>query len=175
MPLKVFCFLLLLTLQSYGGFGYHITSQYERTQALNAAACQVYGSPQDVLNDGTSILLNFVIIEILFLLSTSSVIYFFIKHDFSDAVSASETYCFVKYIYRVYTKEWCGFKSQQGIYFSLYTGTTYIVSNGNCPSFSCATSSSLLMLNAGQRGQFPRGRRSRKRLSVCSVLRCPDL
>ena len=28
------------------------------------------------------------------------------------------------------------------------------------------------MLNAGPRGQFPRWRRSRKRLSVCSVLRC---
>ena len=25
------------------------------------------------------------------------------------------------------------------------------------------------------RGQFPRWHRSRKRLSVCSVLRCPDL
>ena len=25
------------------------------------------------------------------------------------------------------------------------------------------------------RGQFPRWRRSRKRLSVCSVLRCPDM
>ena len=25
------------------------------------------------------------------------------------------------------------------------------------------------------RGQFPRWRRSRERLSVCSVLRCPDL
>ena len=54
-------------------------------------------------------------------------------------------------------------------------GTTYTVSSGNCPSFSCATSSSLLMLNAAQRGQFPRWRRSRKRLSMCSVLRCPDL
>ena len=32
-----------------------------------------------------------------------------------------------------------------------------------------------LMLTAGLRGQFPRWRRSRKRLSVCSVLRCPDL
>ena len=51
----------------------------------------------------------------------------------------------------------------------------YTVSSGNCPSFSCATSSSLLMLNVGPRGQFPRWRRSRKRLSVCSVLRCPDL
>ena len=29
-------------------------------------------------------------------------------------------------------------------------------------------------LTAGPRGQFPRWRRSRKRLSVCSVLRCPD-
>jgi len=31
------------------------------------------------------------------------------------------------------------------------------------------------MLTAWPRGQFPRWRRSRKRLSVCSVLRCPDL
>ena len=32
-----------------------------------------------------------------------------------------------------------------------------------------------LLLTAGPRGQFPRWRRSRKRLSVCYVLRCPDL
>ena len=32
-----------------------------------------------------------------------------------------------------------------------------------------------LVLTAGLRGQFPRRRRSRKRLSVFSVLRCPDL
>ena len=32
-----------------------------------------------------------------------------------------------------------------------------------------------LVLTAGLRGQFPRWRCSRKRLSVCSVLRCPDL
>jgi len=31
------------------------------------------------------------------------------------------------------------------------------------------------MLTAGPRGQFPRWRRSRKRLSVCFVLRCSDL
>ena len=31
-------------------------------------------------------------------------------------------------------------------------GTTYTVSSGNCPSFSCATSSSLFMLTAGPRG-----------------------
>jgi len=31
------------------------------------------------------------------------------------------------------------------------------------------------MLTEGPRGQFPRWRRSRKRFSVCSVLRCPDL
>ena len=48
-------------------------------------------------------------------------------------------------------------------------------SSSNCPSFSCATSSSLLMLTAGPRGQFPRWRRTRKRLSVCCVLRCPNL
>ena len=70
---------------------------------------------------------------------------------------------------------WCSFKSEQEIYFSPYTGTTYTVSSGNCPSFSCATSSSLFMLTAGPRCQFTRWRRSRKRLSVCSVLRCPDL
>ena len=34
---------------------------------------------------------------------------------------------------------------------------------------------SSLVLTAGLRGQFPRWRRSRERLSVCSVLRCPDL
>ena len=46
--------------------------------------------------------------------------------------------------------------------------------SGNCPSFSCATSSSLLMLTAGPRGQFPRWHRSKKGLSVYSVLRCQD-
>jgi hypothetical protein len=52
-----------------------------------------------------------------------------------------------------------------------YMGTTYTVSTGNCPSFPCATSSSLLMLTVGPRDQFPRWRRTRIRLSVCSVLR----
>jgi hypothetical protein len=66
------------------------------------------------------------------------------------------------------------FNGQQ-IYFSSYTGTTYTISNGNCPRFSYATSSSLLMLTAGPRDQFLRRRRSRRRLSVCPVLRCPDL
>jgi hypothetical protein len=36
-------------------------------------------------------------------------------------------------------------------------------------------SSSLLMLTTGPRDQFPRWRHSRRRLCVCSVLRCPDL
>jgi len=66
-------------------------------------------------------------------------------------------------------------KLTKEFYFSPYTGTTYTVSSGNCPSFSCATSSSLLMLTAEPQGQFPRLRRSRKRPSVCSVLRCTDL
>jgi len=78
-------------------------------------------------------------------------------------------------VYRVYTKEWCGFKSEQEIYFTPYTGTTHTVSSSNCPSFSCVISNSFLMLTAGPRGKFPRWRRSRKRLSVCSVLRCQDL
>ena len=59
--------------------------------------------------------------------------------------------------------------------FSPYTGKTYTVSSSNCPSFACATSSSLLMLTAGPRGQVPRLRRSRKRRSVCSILRNLDL
>jgi hypothetical protein len=61
------------------------------------------------------------------------------------------------------------------MHFWPYIGTTYTISNGNCPSFSCATNSSLLMLPAGPRDQISRWRRSRRRLSVCSVLRCPDL
>jgi hypothetical protein len=47
------------------------------------------------------------------------------------------------------------------IYFLPYPGTTYTVRSGNCPSFSCVTSCSLLMLTAGPRDQFPRWRRSR--------------
>jgi hypothetical protein len=57
--------------------------------------------------------------------------------------------------------------------FSPHTGTN--VSSGNCLSFSCGTSSFLLILTVGPRDQFPRWRHSRTRLSVCSVLRCPDL
>ena len=41
------------------------------------------------------------------------------------------------------------FQKLTKIYFSPYTGTTYTVSSGNCPSLSCASSSSLLMLTAG--------------------------
>jgi hypothetical protein len=55
------------------------------------------------------------------------------------------------------------------IYFSLYTCTTFTVSSGNHSS----TSSSHIMLNAGPRDQFPRWRRSRRRLPLCSVYRCP--
>jgi hypothetical protein len=52
--------------------------------------------------------------------------------DFTDSIKVWSSLD----IYRVYTKEWCGFKSLQEIYFSPYTGTTYTVSSGNCPSFS---------------------------------------
>jgi hypothetical protein len=65
-------------------------------------------------------------------------------------------------------------KLTRNVFFS-YTGTMCTVSSGSCPSFSCATSSWLLILTAGPRGQFPRWHRSRKRLCVCSGLRCPDL
>jgi hypothetical protein len=43
------------------------------------------------------------------------------------------------------------------------------------PKFLMRTSSLLLMLTAGLRDQFQRWCRSRRRLPVCSVLRCPDL
>jgi hypothetical protein len=61
------------------------------------------------------------------------------------------------------------------IFFPPYTGTIYNVSSGNSRSFSCAISSSLLMLTAGPRDQSPRWRRSKGRFCMCSVLRCPDL
>jgi hypothetical protein len=77
--------------------------------------------------------------------------------------------------YMAYSKEWWSFNSYWGIYFPPYKSETYTVSSGNCPRFSCAISSSLLMLIVGPRDQFPRWRRSRRRLSVCSILRCPDL
>jgi hypothetical protein len=44
------------------------------------------------------------------------------------------------------------------MYFSVYTGTTYTVSGGNCPNFSGATSSSPLKLTVGPRDPFPRWR-----------------
>jgi hypothetical protein len=71
----------------------------------------------------------------------------------------------------MYTKEWCGFKCYETIYFSPNTGTAYTVSSRNCPSLSCATSSSFHMLTAGRKDQFPRRRRNRRRLSVCSVFK----
>jgi hypothetical protein len=59
-------------------------------------------------------------------------------------------------------------------YFSPYTDTTYTVSSGNCPSLSCDISWLLFMLTAGPRDQFPRWRRSRRRLSArnsrCNVI-----
>jgi hypothetical protein len=41
------------------------------------------------------------------------------------------------------------FQKLLNIYFSSYTGTAYTASSENYPSFSCATSSSLLILTAG--------------------------
>jgi hypothetical protein len=37
--------------------------------------------------------------------------------------------------YSAFTKEWCSFKSWKKKIFSPYMGTTYTVSNGNCPKF----------------------------------------
>jgi hypothetical protein len=59
---------------------------------------------------------------------------------------------------------------------SHHTRAQHILSAvGTVPSFLCATSNLLLMLTARPQDQFPRWRRSRKRLSVCSVLTCPYL
>ena len=80
-----------------------------------------------------------------------------------------------RYIQIIHKKKCTVSKVNKKFISYLTQGTTYTVSSGNCPSFSCATSSLLLMLIAGPRGQFPRWRRSRKRLSVCSLLRYPDL
>jgi hypothetical protein len=66
------------------------------------------------------------------------------------------------------------FQKLTKIYFPPYKGRTYIVGSGNCPSFPCDTSSSLLMLIVGPWGLFPRWCHS-MRLSVCSIMRCPDL
>ena len=85
-----------------------------------------------------------------------------------------EVYRKLKFIQSIHKRMVRFQKLTRSLFISLH-GTTYTVSSGNCPTFSCAANSSLLMLTAGPRGQFPRWRRSRKRLSVCSVLRCPDL
>jgi hypothetical protein len=61
------------------------------------------------------------------------------------------------------------------IYFSPCTDTTYIASKQReLSKFLCPASSSLLMLTAGPWDPFSRWCR-RRRLSVFSVLRCPDL
>jgi hypothetical protein len=73
-----------------------------------------------------------------------------------------------------YTEEWCGSRSWWRIYFDPYTGIAYTVSSGSCPDTSCTTSSLIIMLTAGPRGQSPRWRRSSRSLSVCSVLSSPD-
>ena len=58
-------------------------------------------------------------------------------------------FCSLEALYRLQTKEWCGFKSEQEICFSSYAGTTHTISSGNCPSFSCATSSYRLRWSRG--------------------------
>jgi hypothetical protein len=63
-------------------------------------------------------------------------------------------------------------KLMNSLFLTLHGYNIYTVSSGNCPRLSCATSSSLLMLIAGPRDQFPIWRRSRRRLSVCSILTC---
>jgi hypothetical protein len=55
---------------------------------------------------------------------------------------------------------------------SPYTGKTYTVGSGNCPSFSCAASSLLLMLTAGPWGQFPRWRALPAVLNCAQNSRC---
>jgi hypothetical protein len=103
----------------------------------------------------------------------STVLETFLSHyDVWVKMSYSKQLCFsTQYLIQCVHKRMVRFqKLTRNLFLNLY-GQNYTVSRGNCPSFSCATSSSLLMLTTGPRGQFPRWRRSRKRLSVCSVLR----
>jgi len=72
-----------------------------------------------------------------------------------------------RYIQIIHKKKCTVSKVNKKFISYLTQGTTYTVSSGNCPSFSCATSSSVPVLTAGPRGQFSRWRRSRKRLSLC--------
>jgi hypothetical protein len=65
-------------------------------------------------------------------------------------------------------------KLTRNLFLTLH-GHNVQVSSGNCPKFLMRYQQFALMLTAGPRGQFPRWRRSRKRLSVCSILKCPDL
>ena len=73
------------------------------------------------------------------------------KNWIYDCLASLIPVAFTNYI-RVFTNEWCSFKSKQEIYFSPYTGKTYTVSSGNCPSFSCATRSSLARAYCGAAG-----------------------
>ena len=72
-------------------------------------------------------------------------------------------------LYRVFTNEWCIFKSQQEIYFSPYTGKTYTVSSDNRPSFSYVTSSSLARAYCGAAG--PVSKMTSKQEKAFCVLR----
>jgi hypothetical protein len=73
-----------------------------------------------------------------------------------------------------------GISKIQGVYkrmvrFQKLTRNLFLTLHGQNVHRQQRQLSKLLMLTEGPRGQFPRWRRSRKRLSVCSVLRCPDL
>jgi hypothetical protein len=72
-------------------------------------------------------------------------------------------------------KEWCVFQKLTRNLFLTLHGRNVHRQQQQLSKFLMCYNSSLLMLNAGPRGQFSRWRRSRKRFSVCSVLGCPDL
>jgi hypothetical protein len=79
------------------------------------------------------------------------------------------------YLWRTFLNFYCFLPDKCQDYTQKNGAVSKVNSSDNCPCFSCAISSSLLMLTAGPRDQFPRWRHSRRRLSVCSVLRYPDL
>ena len=72
-------------------------------------------------------------------------------------------------LYRVYTKEWCSFKSKQEIYFPPYTSTTYTVSSGNCPSFH-ALITILQCVHPESHDTHPHGNKIHPRLSEACPL-----
>jgi hypothetical protein len=81
-----------------------------------------------------------------------------------------------KEAYRVYTKEWCYFKSWKKMYFSSYTSITYTANSCNCLQFLMRYLQLASQTYCGAAGPvWKMVSIAMEGFSVCSVLRCPDL